>query len=261
MQDCQVRRLVISLFCAAALLGGGFATTALADSASFSEVQSPADQLFHIDVTVEFTRSGAAPRQANTGAGTVRVSMPGVQARFDPARRAEPGGYDCAATNSVYGDPGSGFTCSTSGEAQTAGLAFPTSVTVHLLSTACYSPPAQGSSQPAVADVWAATGDPGSAPDASFELAPDTPCEPGADEPPVDAIAPIRCKVPRLKSLSLKRATSKLRNAGCARGKVRRAYSPKVKKGLVVSQSVKAGKRLKAGSRIGLVVSRGQKPA
>ena len=240
---------------AAFLASAALAGPAFADGASFAEMQSADDQLYHIDVTLEYTRSGAAPRDAYTGAGTVRVSLPGVVARFDPARPTEPGGYNCSVTNSVYGQAGAGFACDTVAD----GPAFPTSVTVHLLSTDCYDPPPQGSGQPAVGDVWAAPSDPGTPPDATYSLLANVGCDSGVDEPPVDTVTPLVCTVPKLKNVVLTKATIKLHNAGCARGKVRYVYSSKVKKGRVISQGFKPGKRLKGGTKVKLVVSLGRK--
>ncbi|MEA2424633.1 MAG: hypothetical protein QOH13_1043 [Thermoleophilaceae bacterium] len=247
------------MFGLAAALAGASAGAALADSASFSQAQSPDDQLFHIDVTVEYARAGLSPREANSGTGTVSLSLPGVRARLDPAHPAEPAGYGCSVTSSVYGEAGAGFLCSTDGQVQGAGLAFPGTVTLHLLSADCYTLPAPGSGQPAVADVWAAPGDPGTAPDMTFQLVGDSACDLGPDEPPVDPTGSLPCLVPKLKNLTLKKAAAKLENAGCTRGKVRYSYSPKVKKGRVIAQGSKPGKRLKAGAKVTLTVSRGSR--
>jgi hypothetical protein len=47
---------------------------------------------------------------------------------------------------------------------------------------------------------------------------------------------PIKCVVPRLKGKTLRAAKKALSRAHCALGKVRRAYSSKVRKGRVISQ-------------------------
>ncbi len=48
-------------------------------------------------------------------------------------------------------------------------------------------------------------------------------------------------------------------SARCALGKVTQAYSGKVKKGKIVSQSKAPGARLPRGSRVNVVVSRGRR--
>jgi hypothetical protein len=227
------------LIAAAALLLA--AVPALADSSSFSETQSPDDQLFHIDVAVS---------AANIG--TIKVSLPGAGARFDPAQPIDQPGYSCSVTLSKYGEPDTGFTCSTSGDRAGA-------VTVHLLSQNCYAPPPEGSAQPAVADVWAAPSDPGTKPDATFELNGDPGCE-AAEDTPVDVVVGAKCVVPKLKKLTLKKATQKLKKAGCKRGKVTKAFSNTVKKGRVIKQAPKPRKKLKLNSKVKLTVSKGKKP-
>jgi beta-lactam-binding protein with PASTA domain len=52
-------------------------------------------------------------------------------------------------------------------------------------------------------------------------------------------------------------AALKLSRAGCSRGKVRYVNSTKVKKGRVISQGIKPGKHLQAGTKVPLVVSLG----
>lgn len=248
-------RLALLSLVAAALL----APNAYADS-SFSETESPDDGLFHIDVGVSFLQAGQPPRDNNFGVGTIKISLPGGKARFDPALAIDQASYTCSVTASAYGEAGAGYICSTDGQPQGTGLAFPNAVTVHLLSQDCYAPPPQGSSQPAVAEVWAAPGDPGTPPDGSFPIVADVPCNDGADEPPVDTIAPLKCVVPKLKNVPLKKVAKKLKNAGCKRGKVRYSYSRSLKKGRVLKQLAKARRKLKLNAKINLVVSKGPKP-
>jgi beta-lactam-binding protein with PASTA domain len=50
-----------------------------------------------------------------------------------------------------------------------------------------------------------------------------------------------------------------LTNNRCRLGKVRRAYSRKVRKGRVISQKPRPGKRLADGAKVSVVVSRGRK--
>ena len=238
-----------------AVLAGG----ALADSSSFSEAQSPDDQLFHIDVGASYLNTGQPPREQNYGVGTIKISLPGSRARFDPSLPIDQSGYTCSLTTSKYGEPNAAYICTTDGQVQGQGLAFPNAVTVHLLSQDCYAPPPEGSAQPAVAEVWAAPGDPGTAPDASFPLYGDPGCDSGLGEPPVDVIPPAKCLVPKLKNVALPKATLKLKRGGCARGKVKYVFSNKVKKGRVIAQSAKPGKKLKAKTKVKLTVSLGKK--
>ncbi|HJR01551.1 MAG TPA: PASTA domain-containing protein, partial [Methylomirabilota bacterium] len=68
------------------------------------------------------------------------------------------------------------------------------------------------------------------------------------------------CVVPRLKGKTLKAARKALRRAHCALGKVRRAYSSKVKRGRVVAQKPRPGARRRAGAKVALTLSRGKHP-
>jgi hypothetical protein len=108
-----------------------------------------------------------------------------------------------------------------------------------------------------VAQVWAAPADPGTAPDAAFALHLDMDCS-GVDQPVVDNFSGARCTVPRLSGLTLRKATQKLKRKGCARGKVTYVKSARVKKGRIVKQSAKPGKKLTLGAKVRLVVSRGK---
>lgn len=246
--------------CVASLTCLALAPAALADSATFSETQGPDDNFVHVDVTFEMARAGLPPREANFGVGTVRISLPGARgARFDPARPTEPAGYDCSVTNSVYGEAGAGFLCSSGGEASGAGLTFPGAVTLHLLLAECWAPPAQGSAQPAVADGWTLPYDPGTAPEATFQLFGEPGCQAGFNAPLVNRDPTSTCTVPKLAGYTLAMAELKLSRAGCSRGKVGRVFSSKVKKGRVISQSAKAGKQLKVDAKVALVVSLGAK--
>ena len=67
------------------------------------------------------------------------------------------------------------------------------------------------------------------------------------------------CVVPKVSGKTLARAKAAIARAHCRTGKVTHAYSKKVRKGRVVSQSPKAGKRLTHGARVKLVVSRGKR--
>jgi hypothetical protein len=67
------------------------------------------------------------------------------------------------------------------------------------------------------------------------------------------------CKVPNVRGKTLSRAKRMLANAHCRPGSVRRAFSKRVKRGHVISQSPHLGAVLPAGGRVNLVVSRGRK--
>jgi len=71
---------------------------------------------------------------------------------------------------------------------------------------------------------------------------------------------PNKCVVPNVIGKRLASAKVSITKKHCGIGKVSRAYSRKIKKGLVVSQSRRRGRVLPAKSKINLVVSRGRKP-
>lgn len=68
------------------------------------------------------------------------------------------------------------------------------------------------------------------------------------------------CVVPRLEGKRLKAAKRALKTHDCSLGKIRRAFSAKVKKGRVISQRPKPRKLLKHGAKVRLTVSRGKHP-
>jgi PASTA domain len=70
---------------------------------------------------------------------------------------------------------------------------------------------------------------------------------------------PVRCVVPNVRGRSLKQAKSRLRRAHCRPGRIVRAFSASVRRGRVISQSPRPGARMKQGTRIKLVVSKGRK--
>ena len=217
--------------CIALLALACMSTAALAqeNSVSFKQTEGT-DGLFHIDIGVSYVFPGLPPRTANSGVGTVRITLPdAVNIQTDPAQPADPG-YTCAPS-------ANGALCSAEGQPNDAGgLTFPTSVTVHLVSTACWTPGAGGQ---ASADVWAAPTDPGTAPDVSMPIQGGE-CGPSDVLQPVLELKGLKCLVPKLKNTSLASATRRLNNAKCARGKVKYVKST-MKKGRVVSQSVKPG--------------------
>jgi hypothetical protein len=67
------------------------------------------------------------------------------------------------------------------------------------------------------------------------------------------------CLVPNVKRLGLANAKSRLFAYSCRAGTIARVYSKHVKKGAVISQKPKAGKRLARGAKVRLVLSRGQR--
>ena len=247
----------LAALCAAAFVAALLLTPSAFADASFSETESPDDALFHIDIGATFLATGSPPRENNYGVGTIKVSLPGSTARFDALLPIDQTGYRCSITTSAYGEAGTGYLCSTDGNQSGAGLAFPNSVMVHLLSRDCYDPPVDGAPKPAVVEVWAAPSDPGVVPDATYKLVADVGCDDGVGEPPVDTLKPIKCIVPKLKNVPLKRVNAKLKAAGCKRGKVTYVFSRSIGKGRVLKQSQRAGKRMKFNFKINLVVSRG----
>jgi hypothetical protein len=69
------------------------------------------------------------------------------------------------------------------------------------------------------------------------------------------------CTVPKLKGKRLKAAKRAIRAHDCSVGRIKRAFSMRVKKGRVISQKPKPHKRLRHGAKVNLTVSKGQRPA
>jgi hypothetical protein len=69
---------------------------------------------------------------------------------------------------------------------------------------------------------------------------------------------PPPCKVPRLRGKTLAAARHALSSHGCSLGRVRRAHSRTVRRGRVVSSSLRPGTTHRNGTRVGLVLSRGR---
>ena len=67
------------------------------------------------------------------------------------------------------------------------------------------------------------------------------------------------CKVPNVIGKRLRAAKLAIKNRHCRTGQVRHAYSPKRRKGTVISQSRRPSKTVPANSTINLVVSQGRK--
>jgi beta-lactam-binding protein with PASTA domain len=66
------------------------------------------------------------------------------------------------------------------------------------------------------------------------------------------------CVVPRVKGRTLRVAERQIKAHGCRVGKVRHAFSARVKRRRVISQSPKPHSRHKHGARVNLVVSKGK---
>jgi alpha-tubulin suppressor-like RCC1 family protein len=67
------------------------------------------------------------------------------------------------------------------------------------------------------------------------------------------------CVVPKVKGRGLRAAKRAIRRHNCSVGRIKRAASRRVRKGHVVSQKPKPGKRLKRGAKVRLVVSKGRR--
>jgi hypothetical protein len=78
----------------------------------------------------------------------------------------------------------------------------------------------------------------------------------GSSPPPPPPVK--QCVVPKLKGKTLKAAKHSLKSHLCRAGKTKHAKSRTVKKGRVISQKPKPGKRLKQGAKVNLVVSTGK---
>jgi subtilisin family serine protease len=92
---------------------------------------------------------------------------------------------------------------------------------------------------------------------------PPPPPPPVAPLPPPPApprvTAPRRCVVPNVKGQTVVRARGLLSRRRCRLGRVGRAYSRRVKKSKIVSQSRRPGVRVARGTRVNVVVSRGRR--
>ena len=66
-----------------------------------------------------------------------------------------------------------------------------------------------------------------------------------------------RCVVPKVVGLTLKRAKTRIVKARCKVGRVARKTSAKMKKGRVVAQKPKPGKRLAKDAKVNLIVGKG----
>lgn len=94
-------------------------------------------------------------------------------------------------------------------------------------------------------------------------LPPPPAAPPPAPLPPL-AVAPASaprlawCLVPNVKRKTVRDARRTLARAGCTVGRLRTAHSLRVRKGRVIAQSIRPGRRLPHRTRVGLVISRGR---
>jgi hypothetical protein len=68
-----------------------------------------------------------------------------------------------------------------------------------------------------------------------------------------------RCVVPKVQGKKLKEAKRAITRAHCSVGKVRASFSPKMKKGRVISQQPRPGKKLAPRAKVRLKVSKGKR--
>jgi hypothetical protein len=232
--------------CTAVLLLLVAATGASAQSndAMFKQTQGDDGQV-HMELSVGYAFPGLPPRTANSGVGTVRVTLPGANFRLESVDS----GYNCIQPGSAGGSES--ITCSSDGQPQGDGTAFPASMTLRLVSASCWGGPT-GS-----ADIWAAPTDPGGSPDVSLPVQAGECAADAGGQPVMDTKG--SCKVPNVKKMKLAAAKRELKAGDCIVGKVKSVFSATVKKGLVISQSPRPGKTLGPGGKVNLVVSRGKK--
>jgi serine protease AprX len=76
---------------------------------------------------------------------------------------------------------------------------------------------------------------------------------PPAPPPP----APVKCKVPNVKGKTVPKARAALKARRCRLGKVTKAFSGKVKKGRVITQTKRPGRALPRNTAVGVKVSKG----
>ena len=69
---------------------------------------------------------------------------------------------------------------------------------------------------------------------------------------------PKPCVVPKVKGKTLKAAGHAIKTHNCKVGKIKRVLSRRIKKGRIISQKPKPGRRLKHFARVSLVVSKGR---
>ncbi len=98
---------------------------------------------------------------------------------------------------------------------------------------------------------------PGPPPPPPAPPSPPPPVPPSSPPPPAAPPPAPSCVVPNLRGKSLSTARAAISRASCATGSVRQRHSSSVRKGRVVSQAPAPGRRLRAGAKVSLVISRG----
>jgi hypothetical protein len=235
------------------------------DGATISEAQG-ADGKWTVAVDATYTGSGGGAYRSNIGIGTIRVTLPGIDASFAPTVTASSPSdgsvYQCRVDVGAYEVKDTGFVCETRGtpyNVQT--LLFPNDVAVRIVTQRCYSPQIDDPKKPAKAEIWSADYTTEYDPDATYELPLTISCPPF--EKPAQVVAPAKvksttCTVPNLRKATLKKAKAKLRKAKCStRVKIKRVASTRIKKGLVMRQTPKAKKKIARTKRVTLVLSKG----
>jgi hypothetical protein len=107
---------------------------------------------------------------------------------------------------------------------------------------------------PPVLDLHVALGPPAPVPPPPPPVLPPPPPPPAVRPPQV-----VRCVVPNVKRKTVAQARRQLAARRCALGRVSRAYSAKVKKGRIISQSRRPGTRLPRRTKVNVRVSRGRR--
>lgn len=81
---------------------------------------------------------------------------------------------------------------------------------------------------------------------------------PSVPSPPHPPPPAAKCKVPRVSGMKLPAAEKALRRAHCRVGKVKHVSSRKIHRGRVTSTTPRMGRKLRAGSKVDLIVSKGR---
>ena len=79
----------------------------------------------------------------------------------------------------------------------------------------------------------------------------------GPPPPPATVRVVVKCGVPRLRGKTVAAARGLLRRRHCALGSVRRAYSARMRPGIIIGQTPAAGARRARDARVSVTVSRG----
>src|SRR4051812_28328280 len=223
-------------------------------------------------IRVGFTGNGHDEYSSTNGAGTIRVTLPGVDPAHPPtfdATATDPAGYSCSIGKGAYGESSPGYECSIAGQPTPEGGAQnPTAVVVHLVSQSCYVFPAEDAGERAIVDIWGAPAENGP-PDASYAfLYNNSFCNPDAIPPPTTTTtkttttktAAPTCKVPKVTGLTPAKAKAKLKKAKCkVASKMKKAFATKTKKGRISAQAPRAGRKTPRTKAVVLTVSKGPK--